>query len=130
MPDASSPTVLVVDDHLDTCQMLIRLLRQLGYRAVCRESGRDALEFLDATPPDLMILDMMMPDMSGLDVLKVVRAKPDTRDVPVIMYSAMSDEETARAALETGAQDFIVKGRLTFGEIRGVVERHVRRSDA
>jgi CheY-like chemotaxis protein len=73
MPDTSK-TVLVVDDHLDTCELLVRLLQLSGYLAVCVESGPAALDFLGRRKPDLMILDMKMPGMSGLDVLQAVCA--------------------------------------------------------
>ncbi|HYE20619.1 MAG TPA: response regulator [Tepidisphaeraceae bacterium] len=124
------PSVLVVDDHLDTCKMMVRLLRHMRCDAVCRESGRAALDYLTGATPDLMVVDVMMPDLNGLDVLAAVRARPATRAVPVIMYSAVTDDATAERAAALGAQAFVVKGRMAFGELRGVVERHVRCPDA
>jgi two-component system sensor histidine kinase ChiS len=124
MPDTPK-TVLVVDDHLDTCELLVRLLQISGYLAVCVESGPEALAFLGRRKPDLMILDMMMPGMSGLDVLRAVRARPDAKDVPVLMYTANTDPEVARSAIDLGAQDCLVKGRMLFEELKRIVQRHL-----
>ncbi len=124
MPDVPK-TVLVVDDHLDTCEMLVTLLQFSGYEAVCAESGPVALDFLARRKPDLMILDVMMPGMSGLDVLQVVRTRPDVRDVPVLMYTANTDPELARTALGMGARECLVKGRMDFRSLKQVIERHL-----
>jgi len=119
------PFVLVVDDHLDTCEVLVRLLRRIPYEAICALGGRRALEVLATAVPALIFLDVMMPDVSGLDVLRAVREGPRTRDVPVVMYSADTTRHTACAALELGAQAFVVKGRMGFNELRQLVGKYL-----
>ena len=69
-----APTV-VVDDHPDTCQMLVRLLRHMKCDAVCLDSGRAALDYLATRVPELMIVDVMMPDVRGLQLLDIVRER-------------------------------------------------------
>lgn len=120
--DTTTPLVLVVDDHLDTCQMLVRLLRRIRYQAVCLENAQAALGFIHKQIPGLMVVDMMMPEMSGLELLKAIRSRPETQGVPVVMYSAMSDPDMARQALDAGAQAFVIKGSTNFDQMRGIVE--------
>jgi CheY-like chemotaxis protein len=120
-------TVLVVDDHLDTCEMLVMLLKNAGYSAVCAESGFKALDYLNAgRDPDLMILDVTMPDMTGFDVLRALRADPRWADLPVVMYSAWTDPEAQQSAMQLGAREFVVKGRMDFAQLKAVVERNLR----
>jgi CheY-like chemotaxis protein len=121
------PTVLVVDDHLDTCQLLVRLLELIGHPATCVVSGRAALEYVRGAGdvPALVILDVMMPDMNGFDVLRALRADPRSRDVPVVMHSARDDDATRALATRDGAQGYFVKTQLGVAELRGLVERFV-----
>ena len=72
-------------------------------------SGEDAMSRVHDDPPQLMILDLMMPGMSGLDVLKLIRNDPRTADLPVVIYSAISDEKMIDQARRHGANDFWVK---------------------
>ena len=115
--------VLVVDDHLDTCELLVRLLKRIGYPAACVDSGQAALEFVRQTVPALVILDVMMPEMNGLEVLKTLKADPRLHGVPVVMHSARNDEITKAMATRDGAQGYFVKTRLGMHELRDVVER-------
>jgi DNA-binding response OmpR family regulator len=127
--DSPVPTapVLVVDDHLDTCRLLVKLLQMIGRAAVCVESGDEALGYVRRVVPSLVILDVMMPEMSGFDVLKSMRADARLRDVPVVMHSARDDEMTRAIALRDGAQGYFVKSRLGFSELRAVVDQYVGR---
>ncbi len=122
-------TVLVVDDDPDTCKLMVQLLRKLEYTAEFLNTGPDAIDYLrEYAVPSLMFLDIMMPKMGGLEVLKALKANPSTRDVPVIIYSALTDSELRAEALRLGASDFISKGCLTPGDLRAVVERNVVRA--
>lgn len=118
-------SVLVVDDNLDSCEVLVRMLKLLGYPAKCVASARAALSFMTDSIPLLIILDVMMPDMNGFDVLKALRADPKTHEVPVIMHSAWKDEVTQKIALRDGAQGYFIKTRLGLDELKNVVIRYV-----
>jgi CheY-like chemotaxis protein len=103
------PVVLFVDDDEGTSRAVTRLLERLGYTAVWLSSGADALHVLKDLRFDLVILDWMMPQMDGLQVLRRLRQDPATRDLRVIMYSAASDPTMQREATRLGAIDCVLK---------------------
>lgn len=107
-------SVLIVDDDLGTGRLLAMLIRQLGHQAEFVESGRKALEYLSSHRPDLVILDVMMPGIDGLEVLRRMRADPMTADLPVVMFSAMSDPQFRQTVRGMGANDYWVKASLDF----------------
>ena len=102
-------SLLLVDDDERTCEAVQRLLGRMGYLVVCATNGRDALAVLLDLRFDLVILDWMMPDMDGLEVLRRLREEPRTRDTKVVLYSAADEPETAREALRLGASDCVLK---------------------
>ena len=101
--------VLVVDDDESTCDALRRLLSRMGYAAACATNGHDALDVVGQMRPDVIVLDWMMPDMDGLEVLRRLRAQPATRDVPVVLYSAVDNPDMRGEAQKLGAQDCVLK---------------------
>jgi CheY-like chemotaxis protein len=101
--------VLVVDDDEFTCDAIQRLLTRMGYTTACAQSGEDALHLLEAVQPDVIVLDWMMPQMDGLEVLRKLRADPKTRDVPVLLYSAADDATMQKQAVKLGANECVLK---------------------
>jgi len=118
-------TVLIVDDHLATARVVAALLRTAGHRAHCAPGGHAALARLETERPDLIVLDVMMPDLDGMAVLRRLRSDPRFDTLPVLMYSALDDGYHRAAALEAGAQGYVVKGRLDWPELQAVIERHL-----
>ena len=116
--------VLVVDDNHDACELLARILRRVGHDADCQTTPRGALAHVAAQLPDLIILDVMMPEMTGLEVLRTLRADARTADVTVIVYTALSDEKTRREAQRLGASGFVVKGG-GWTELHAEIQRHL-----
>lgn len=114
--------ILIVDDQPETCRPLAMLLRRLGHQADCVSSGEAALQWFSQALPDLVILDVMMPGMDGLEVLRHVRSDPRTAGVAVAMYSAVSDPSFKRHAIAKGANDYWVKASLDFSELQHRVE--------
>src|SRR5687767_705242 len=106
--------ILIVDDQIDACRPLALLMRHLGHSGVCVTSGEEALGYLKQTVPDLMVLDVMMPGMDGMEVLRHVRSDPATRDLPVVMFSAVSDPAFQEHARAKGANDYWVKASMPF----------------
>ena len=103
------PRVLIVDDLEDNLDLLARRLERKGYAMSSASSGPDALALLDARPFELVILDVMMPGMSGLEVLERIRETRGPQELPVIMATAKGDSSDVVEALDKGANDYVVK---------------------
>ena len=115
--------ILVVDDHVDTCKVLVRLLRHLRHQGVCVHDGEAALRYLQMQRPDLMILDVMMPGMDGMEVLRHVRGEASTASIPVVMFSAVTDSAFREHAISKGATDYWAKAGLDFGELEARLQK-------
>jgi two-component system sensor histidine kinase/response regulator len=105
----SSPTILVVDDQPVNVQLLKRKLEREGIRVVAAFTGQEALEVVAKEKPDLILLDVMMPDMDGIDVCQRLQEKEETRSIPVIFITARSSKESKLEGLAVGAVDYITK---------------------
>jgi CheY-like chemotaxis protein len=106
---SETATILVVDDLPANRDLMARRLERSGFRVVSAASGPEALELLRRTPVDLVLLDIMMPGMTGLDVLKTVRMTRTTATLPVVMVTAKTDSEDVVEALALGANDYVTK---------------------
>lgn len=114
--------VLVVDDNIDAAQILTRLLNISGISANEVHDGMAALAAIARDKPSAVVLDLMMPEMTGQEVLRRLRSHPETRDLPVIIYSADWDANNAELAC-LGISDFISKGSCDFHRLVDVVNR-------
>ena len=117
--------ILIVDDEPQACQILSRLIRHLGHQTEWKTGGADALTYIDSTPLDLVILDVMMPGMDGMEVLRRLRADPKTGSLPVVMFSAVADRNFIAEAIRKGATDYWVKASFDFNELKERIERLV-----
>jgi DNA-binding response OmpR family regulator len=102
-------TVCIIDDEAPICDILRRLFKRVGWEATCLTDSTIAYPTLKVSPVDAVLLDLMMPGLDGFGVLKAIRSDPVTASVPVIFYSAVSDEAVKARAREAGANDYIVK---------------------
>jgi sigma-B regulation protein RsbU (phosphoserine phosphatase) len=108
--NTGSPALLVVDDNEDNRYTLTRRLTREGYtNLITATNGREALDLLQSKPFDLMLLDIMMPDMNGYEVLERMKEGAELRNVPVIMISALSEIESVIRCIELGAEDYLPK---------------------
>ena len=108
--DASGPALLVVDDNEDNRYTLVQRLRRLGYTDIATAvDGRRALESLRERAFDLILLDVMMPELTGYEVLERLRADDQLRHLPVIMISAVDQIESVVRCIELGADDYLPK---------------------
>lgn len=105
----TSADVLVVDDHLGNRRVVEAQLAAMGHAARCAENGRQALALLAEQTPDLMILDIMIPEMDGHEVLERVKGSLQFRQIPVIVVSALDDMESIIRCVRTGADDYLTK---------------------
>lgn len=102
-------TVLVVDDIQDNVTLLDAFLRRAGFKVVSASNGKDALEWLQKEDVDVMLLDIMMPEMDGFEVLRRLQQDPVHRDLPVIVVTALGGQDDIAHAFNLGASDFITK---------------------
>ena len=101
--------VLVVEDDPDISALVARYLEKAGYTATRVTSGRDALDAVRAKAPDLIVLDVMLPHVDGLEVCRLLRAHEHTASIPIIMLTARAEESERIVGLEMGADDYIPK---------------------
>lgn len=104
-----SSRILVVDDEHDLSQMMVDLLTEAGFEARSAGSGRDALAVIQANPPDLVLLDINMPELDGFEVAAMLKSDPSTATIPIIMVSANEGRGARMIGLESGAEDYLSK---------------------
>jgi CheY-like chemotaxis protein len=110
-------SVLVVDDDPNGNDILCRLLRVFGHRAVGAFTGEEGLGAIAECRPDVVVLDYMMPGLSGIETLCRIRANVATATLPVIMYTAVGDMDLRNRAMRAGANDFFAKGMMDFSSL-------------
>jgi DNA-binding response OmpR family regulator len=101
--------VLVVEDEPDIIMLIQRSLSLKNFMVIQAGSGTQALEFFDQRTPDLVLLDIMMPDMDGFEVCQKIKAKPEGRNVPVVFLTVRSNEEDIARSKSVGASGYITK---------------------
>jgi CheY-like chemotaxis protein len=106
---AGGKCILVVDDNQSHRALAKQTLERCNFDVHLADGGQEALAMLETLHPDLVLLDMMMPKPDGLDVLKILRAKPGNASLPVMLLTASNDEATAQTCFDAGATDFITK---------------------
>ena len=109
-PEAiAGASVLLVDDHEQNLELLQAYLEELGCSIAMARDGMEAVEAIEKNPPDLVLLDVMMPKLSGYQVCEKIKSDPDTRDIPVIMVTALGEISDVERAVDVGADDFLTK---------------------
>ncbi|MBP1467842.1 response regulator [Candidatus Chloroploca sp. M-50] len=123
--DATLPTIMVVDDSPTNLTLLSEVLQDQGYRIVTFPSGMLALRAMDQHPPDLVLLDIMMPNMNGFEVCQAIKRNPYLAEIPVIFISALGDAADRVQAFAAGGVDYLVKP-FQQGEVLARVKIHLR----
>ena len=108
MPNQSAK-IVVADDDLDLCELLAMKLRQSDFEVFMALDGMQAIELVRSVEPDLVILDIMMPLMSGMEVLRQMKSEPAIADIPVILMTAKRQENDVASGFALGVVDYIVK---------------------
>ncbi len=101
--------ILIVDDDLDTLKLVGLMLQRQGYRIVVANNGLKALTMAKAEQPELILLDVMMPDMDGFEVARRLRSEPSTANIPILMFTAKSQVEDKLTGFDAGADDYLTK---------------------
>jgi len=117
--------ILVVDDHEDNVELLRARLEARGYEVEAAMDGQEALDRVHASPPDLILLDVMMPEVSGIEVARRVKANRSLPFIPIIMQTALDSTEAKVEGLEAGADDYITKP-IDFAELKARVRSMLR----
>jgi two-component system alkaline phosphatase synthesis response regulator PhoP len=126
-------TILVVEDEEDIQELIRYNLAQAGYRVTCVASGEEAVKAAHARLPDLILLDLMLPGMDGLEVCRAVLSDEKTRPIPIIMVTAKGEEADIVTGLQLGADDYIAKPfspRVLLARVKTVLRRRCRQAVA
>lgn len=118
--------VLVVDDEEDLLELVNYNLTKEGYRVTCVSTGEEAINEAKSSLPDLVVLDLLLPRVDGLDVCKILKNDPKTQHIPIVMLTAKTEEADVVTGLELGADDYLTKPfspRVLLARIRAVLRR-------
>jgi two-component system, OmpR family, alkaline phosphatase synthesis response regulator PhoP len=118
--------ILVVDDEEDILELVRFNLSKEGYRVTCAVTGESAVEIARSEHPDLLVLDLMLPGMDGLEVAKFLKNNPETQNLPIVMLTAKGEESDVVTGLELGADDYVTKPfspKILAARIKAVLRR-------
>jgi len=127
----SKPHILVVEDEEDIQELIAYNLGREGYRVTAVGSGEEIAQQTRAAMPDLIVLDLMLPGMDGLEACRRLKAEPETRAIPVVMLTAKGEESDIVAGLELGADDYVTKPfspKVLVARVRAVLRRRSRQT--
>jgi diguanylate cyclase (GGDEF)-like protein len=106
---AEQALILIVDDNPHNLQVIANIVKENGLKVAIAQNGRQALDFLQTKLPDLVLMDIMMPDMDGLEACRCIKYNERSKDIPVIFITALSDTEDVIRAFDAGGSDYITK---------------------
>lgn len=115
-------TVLIIEDEADAADLFAEMMRVSGFRVLKTSASAPAITLMTAEKPDIVLLDIMMPGVSGLDILRQMRADPELTDIPVVVVSAKSLPADIKNGMEAGASTYLTKP-VGFLELKEAVER-------
>ncbi len=124
-------SILIVEDDEDILELVRYNLAKEGYVVAEVRSGEEAMRFVDSKKPDLVVLDLMLPGLDGLEICKLIKSDEKTRNIPVVMLTAKGEESDIVIGLELGADDYITKPfspRVLIARVRAVLRRKARES--
>jgi DNA-binding response OmpR family regulator len=118
----SQKTVLIVEDEEDAAELFAEMMRVSGFRVIKTSKSQPAIAIMTEEKPDLVLLDIMMPGVSGLDILRQMRRDPNLSDIPVIVLTAKSMPADIKNGMEAGASTYLTKP-VGFQELKEAVDR-------
>jgi DNA-binding response OmpR family regulator len=132
MSQTSPKKILIVEDEKDILQLVKLYLEKAGFRAVTATTGMEALKQVKTERPDLVILDLMLPELDGLEVCKKIRLTPESAMLPIIMLTAKAEESDTVIGLELGADDYVTKPfspKALVARVKALFRRLERKQD-
>ncbi len=127
-----NPRLFVIEDDPDICEILAYNLKQEDFDVEVFQDGKKGLEAILNHPPDLVLLDLMLPGKSGMEIVRTVRKEEHTANLPIIMITARSEEMDILHGLEQGADDYITKPfrpKEVIARVKALLRRHLREAD-
>ncbi len=124
-PDNTNQTILVVDDNLTNLRVLSSMLEKLGYTVLVARDGKQAIETAQYTIPDMILLDIMMPEIDGFETCRRLKKIPNTKDIPIIFLTALTSTEDKVKGFRVGAVDYVTKP-LQHEEVTARVKTHMQ----
>lgn len=121
------PNVLVVEDHEDTLEVMAKIIDRFGYRALRAHTAEAGLAVLAAEKVDIIIVDGMMPGMNGTEFIRLCRANLDTAHIPIVLHTALTDEQFSSDAIAKGANEVWHKGRVDIDQMRNRLEHYLKK---
>jgi len=115
-------TVFIIEDEEDAAELFSEMMRVSGFRVLTTSKGKPAISMMTEDKPDLVLLDIMMPEISGLDILRQMQRDPNLSDIPVIVLTAKSMPADIKNGMEAGASTYLTKP-VGFQELKEAVER-------
>ena len=115
-------TVFIIEDEEDAAELFSEMMRVSGFRVLTTSKGKPAISMMTKDKPDLVLLDIMMPEISGLDILRQMQRDPNLSDIPVIVLTAKSMPADIKNGMEAGASTYLTKP-VGFQELKEAVER-------
>lgn len=120
--DSNEKTVLIIEDEEDAAELFAEMMRVSGFRVIKTSSSAPAMAMITAEKPDVVLLDIMMPEISGLDILRQMRSDPALVNIPVVVVSAQSMPTDIKHGMEAGASTYLTKP-VGFFDLKEAVER-------
>jgi len=114
--------VLIIEDDDFIAQMYEKRFKQKGYQAKVAENGQIGLDLIEQDNPDIIILDIVLPQLDGFEILKRIKSNPLSKDIPVLLLSNLGEKENIERGLNLGANDYAIKANFTPSEIIEKVE--------
>lgn len=122
-------TVMIIEDEADAAELFSEMMRINGFRVIKMFSSAPAIPIISQERPDVILLDVMMPDISGLEVLRYIRREPELSSIPVIILSAKSMPSDIKTGMEAGASMYLTKP-VGFQDLKQAVEKVLRESSS
>jgi len=115
---------LIIEDHPDMLDVLSRQLEVLKFTVISVDNGMEGVEKAIAEKPDLILMDIMMPEMDGREATRIIRSNPGTKDIPILAITVLFREKELKKCIEAGCNDYLVKP-FTFEELQEKIKEHL-----
>ena len=120
--------ILIIEDDTFIMDMYRTKFEMAGYKVLMAEDGNKGIKMIKENKPDIVILDVVMPQMDGFEVLKTIKKDSNLKDIPVILLTNLGQKENIEDGLKLGADDYVIKAHFTPEEVVGKVEKVLRKS--